>query len=398
MIALAVAAAICAPCAIENVRVEVGDGTVLESTTVVFDEDRILSVGAPAPPGARRINGSGHTLTPGLIETRGQLGLVEVAGEPSTSDGSLSGALVPGFQAADAFNPASVWIPITREEGITSAVAVPGGGVLSGTGSWVDLTGELGVTLPPAGLHGSVGESAAAAAGGSRGGVWMALREVFADARFLRRNRAAFDRGQARELSLSPLHLDALVPVIDRTQPLVLTANRASDILAALAFAQAEQLRLVISGGAEAWLVAEPLAAAGIPVIVRPSGQGPSSFESLRSRDDLAARLHRAGVPVVISSGGWNTGLRRLRQEAGIAVAHGLPRNAALRAITHEAAAAFGMSDQVGRVAAGQRANLVLWSGDPLELDTHAETVWIDGRERPHDNRQRRLVERYRMP
>jgi imidazolonepropionase-like amidohydrolase len=122
----------------------------------------------------------------------------------------------------------------------------------------------------------------------------------------------------------------------------------------------------------------------------------PWAFEALRVRDDAAKLLAEAGVKLVVTAnGGWDQNARRLRQEAGIAVAHGLDRNAALRAITLSPAEVFGKERELGSVTKGKRANLVLWSGDPLELSTVAEHVWIDGREMSLDNRQRALAEKY---
>ena len=386
------------PVAFENVRVEVGDGTVLERTTVVLQGGRIASVGAERiPAGALRIDARGKVLTPGLIDARTQIGLAEVGLEKSANDERLRGMPIsPAFRAADAFNPASVWIPVAREEGVTRAVVAPSGGILSGSGHWVDLTGNVGSApdpTQPVALFGAVGSGAAEAALGSRGGLWMRLREVIADARFFARNRVAFERNQSRLLSLPLLQLEAVQPVLDGRVPLVLEAQRVSDILAALELARAERIRLVLAGGAESWKVADRIAAAGVPVILTPSAQMPISFDALAARDDLAALLDRARVRVVISAGGRD--IRRLRQEAGIAVAYGLPRERALAAITLAPAEAYGRSD-VGTIAPGKRADVVLWSGDPLELSTVAERIFIDGNEQPLDTRQRRLVERYR--
>lgn len=396
MTAIFAALALCAPCAIENVRVEVGDGTVIENTTVVVNDGRIQSLGDTAPSGATRIDGTGRTLTPGFIEAHSQLGLVEISGEPSMNDGALEGALVPGFLASWAYNHASARLAIEREEGVTSAVVAPRGGLLSGGAVWADLDGRPVLPdAPPVALVGTAGHAAAREVGGSRGGIWLALRQAFEDARHYAVNRSAFDRGQARPLSLTPLHLEALRPLVDGSVPLLLHVNREADILTALAFAELERIRLVISGGAEAWKVAPALARAKVPVLVRPSVQGPGSFDTLGGREDVATLLNAAGVPVVISTGPWSQTLRRLRQEAGIAVAYGLPHAEAIRAITQAPAQAFGRND-VGAVRPGMRANLVLWSGDPLELSSIAERVWVDGVEQSMDNRQRQLVERYR--
>lgn len=389
--------------AIENARVEVGDGSVMEKATVVIGDDgRILDVGAAVkvPAGATRIDGSGKTLTPGLIETRGQLGLVEVLAEETTNDHGLStDPVTPGFRAADGFNPSSIRIPIEREEGITSAVTSPTFGLLAGTGAFFDLTGEPSAapdSKRPVAMFGSVSQSAVDSVGKSRGALWLRLREVLDDVRFYKKNRAAYDKNGARELSLSRVQLEALVPVTDGELPLVLDANRASDILLALRLKTDENIDVILTGGAEAWLVADEIKRADVPVILHPSIMEPWGFEALRVRDDAAMRLHQAGVKLVLTANGsWDQNARRLRQEAGIAVAHGLDRNAALRAITLSAAETFGKGKELGSVTKGKRANLVLWSGDPLELSSVAEHVFIDGRDMSLDNRQRALAERY---
>jgi imidazolonepropionase-like amidohydrolase len=385
--------------AIEHVRVEVGDGRVLDDVTVVLAKGKVQAVGASVavPPGAERVDGRGRILTPGLLELHSTLGLKEVELEPSTVDDGLAATLLaPGFRAADGFNPQSAWIPWVREEGLTSAVAAPTRGVLAGTGAWVPLTGTLDAmpdAAHPVAMFGAVGADAAQAAGGARGGVWLRLREAFADARAYGKNRAAFEQNRSRPLALAPLHLEALQPVLSGKLPLVLAVHRASDILTALRFAKDEGVRLVVLGGTEAWLVGAQLAAAKVPVVLVPSEQVPGSFEQLHARDDAAALLAQAGVPLVLAGSDFQK--RRLRQEAGIAVAYGLERRAALTAITLGPAQALGLEQDLGTVEPGKRADVVLWSGDPLELSTVAERVYIAGVLQPSATRQRALVERY---
>jgi imidazolonepropionase-like amidohydrolase len=389
------------PCAFENARVEVGDGTVLEAATVVVAGGRIAAVGTEVeiPEAARRIDAEGKVITPGLIEVRSRLGLAEVLAVTDANDHALEGDVTPAFRAAEGFNPFSIWIPITREEGVTSAVTAPTGSLVYGQGYWFDLTGELGAAPrpdAPLAMFGGVGRRAASVAGGARGGVWLSLRSLIADARFYRENQRRFDAGQSRTLAAPPVHLEALLPVLDGSLPLVLDVDRASDILAALALAREENLRIVIFGGAEAWRVAPAIAEAGVPVVLVPSGQLPGSFDELHARDDAPALLEAAGVTVVLSAFGWHNNIRRLRQEAGLAVAFGLPRARALAAITSGPARLYGKDGEVGSLLPGRRANLVVWDGDPLEMTSTAETVLIDGIARATTNRQHRLAERYR--
>ena len=397
MSAASIVAVVLSTVAIEHVRVEVGDGRVLDDATVVLDGARIFSVGtAAAPAGATKIDGKGKTLTPGFIDVLSQLGVREVDLEPQTLDESLSDAvMVPGFRVGDGYNPLSVRIPVSREEGVTSAVLQPTRGVLSGSGHWVPLTGAMnGVPdlKKPVALFGDVGGGGAQVAGGARGGLWLKIREAIADARWYAKNRAAVEQNRARVLSLAPVHLEALQPVLEGKVPLVLVAHRAADVLEAVRLGQDEKIKIVIAGGTEAYLVADELKKANVPVIVVPSDQVPGSFEQLRARDDAATRLDAAGVSVALSCSDQSR--RRLRQEAGIAVAYGLPRARALQAITGAAARAMGLSE-LGTVEAGKRADVVLWSGDPLELSTVAEKVFVGGVDEPLATRQTKLVERY---
>lgn len=406
MIAAVVLAALAAaqPFVVVGATVEIGDGRVLQDANVVVDaQGRIVDVGpgAQAPAGARVVDGKGKVVTPGLFEPRSNLGLVEVLLEKETNDlRATDEAATPGLRGADGFNPLSARIPVEREEGITSVVVAPEGGLLWGTGHVVDLRGTLDARPDPAApvaMYGALGRGGAREAGGSRGAALLKLREIFDDARFYLANKARFDAGDARPLALRPAHLAALQPVLDRRVPLVLEADRASDVQDAIRFGVEQRVRVVVLGGAEAWLVARELAAAKVPVVLHaPSTLGsPSTFDRLRARDDAATVLEAAGVEVLFSSGHDLKNHRRLRQEAGIAVAQGFPRAAAVAAITSRPARVFGARD-IGVLARGMRADLVVWSGDPLELSTVAEKVFIGGVEQSLDNRQRRLVERYR--
>ncbi|HSI06733.1 MAG TPA: amidohydrolase family protein [Myxococcota bacterium] len=402
-IALLLAATLSAPTVIENVRIESGSAPI-ESATVVIDQGRIVSVTpgklATPVPQATQVDGTGKVLTAGLIETRSQIGVAEVLLEGETVDDRMKEqALAPGFRVCDGYNPMSIRIPITRAAGITSIVVSPQGEVLSGTGCWADLTGTLaGRPDPtrPLAMFGSITSQDAkhfAGGGGSRGGIWLAIRQAFDDARLHRRSA---NRPSERELSLSSQHLEALYPVLDGKLPLVLTAHRASDILTALDLAKAEKVRLVLAGASEAWLVAKQLKEARVPVIIQPSEQLPYGFDLLNARDDLPALLERAGVTVILTTGiADDQNARRLRYEAGIAVANGMSREGALRAITTTPAEVFDRGVAYGSITAGKRADLVLWSGDPFELSTQVERVWIEGNPMALDNRQRQLAERY---
>jgi len=286
-------------CALVGARVEVGDGTVLERANVIVRGGRIVEVGtAPPPAGLPVLELHGRTLTPGLLEASTDVGLVEIGAERSSNDTTPGGTVTPAFRAADAWNFATLHAETAREEGVTAAIVRPDGALLAGQGALARLTGDPAHApdpTRPVALFGACGAGSAEALGGARGSVWGTLRTLFADARWYEKNRAAVDRNAARPLAAPPAQLQALLPVLDGRLPLVLAADRESDLRAALAFAKEERVRLVIEGGAEAWALAPELAAAKVTVIVAPSAQDPSSLDRMRARDELAAYLALLG-------------------------------------------------------------------------------------------------------
>lgn len=381
-----------------------GEGDPIEDATVVIRDGEIVSVGTgAAPSGARVIDCAGTTITPGFVGTQTELGLVEIGLEPSTADQAPEGddadPVRASFAAVDGYNPTSTLIPVARRWGVTSVVSTPSGGVVSGTSAWMDLAGATlddVLVEESAGLHASLSDGAVTASGGARSTALNLLREAFEDARlFQQRGAQTYDRRGLRELSVSRLDLQRLASAIDGDYPVVIHASRSSDILRVIALANDYGLRLVLAGAEEGWMVAAQLAAADVPVIVQPLTNLPGSFAHLHARYDNAAILDRAGVRVVIATDGAH-GQRNLRQEAGNAIASGLPRDVALRALTVEPARVFGVDDRYGTIAPGRVANLVVWTGDPFELTTWARHVFVRGREIPTRSRQTLLFERYR--
>jgi imidazolonepropionase-like amidohydrolase len=373
----------------------------LEHATVVIKDGVIVAVGADvaAPAGATVIAGAGKVVTAGLIESDTQLGLVEIDAEPSGADGRFGTApteIHAAYRSTDAFDPRAVGIPIARSGGVTSIIATPAGGLLAGQSAWMALA-DSGKPLPPisatAAMNAALGADAVATK--SRGQAIERLREVLDDAAQYDRNRAAFERNQSRKLAAERLDLEALVPVLRGTIPLVIAADAESDVRAALALAKERRLRIVIAGGGEAWRVAEELAAAKVAVILDPSANLPDELAAGDVRDDNAAILVKAGVAVAISTLGSTTAPRTLRQLAGIAVGNGLPWERALAAITSVPAATFG-APQRGVIARGGPADLVVWSGDPLEISSRAEVVLIGGVPQSSVSHQTRLRDRYR--
>lgn len=338
---------------------------------------------------------SGRVLTAGFIEASSNLGLVEIGLEASTRDHTWE-AGPPNRAAlvvADSYNARSSLIPVARLGGITSALIVPRGGLISGLGAVVDLRGgsqQEAVIERAAALYANL------RSGGSRAAGIHLLGQALDDARFLSRNGGAYAEGRTRPLSAGPLALAAVMEVVRNHIPLVVAADRAADIEALLRLASKQNIRLVIAGGAEAWLLADELSAAHVAVIVNPLVYGPGSFDQLEARPDNAALLDAAGVDVIIATRSSHFA-RNLRQRAGNAVRGGLSHHSALQAITATPAEVFGLRRR-GRIEAGAIANLVSWSGDPLELSSRPLEIMIRGTAMPLRSRQTELRDRYRRP
>lgn len=381
-------------------EVHVGDGTVIEDGVVQLRGARIVEVGprgAAAPPAdATVIDLAGKRLTPGLISAHTALGLVEIGMEGATVDAERkdSDPIRAGYDASVAIHADSSLIAINAIEGITSAAVTPRGGLLSGQVAWIDLVSgdhRSIVARPRIAAAGTLG----AAVSGSRAATLARLQEVLADAALLRDRRTAFDRRQTRDLAAHRLDLEALGPVLDGSVPLVLRAERASDLLA-LVELRRQGLSVAAVGASQAWRVADVLAEAGVPVIVQPSRNLPSGLDQLGARLDNAALLHAAGVRVGITVLDDAHNARNATQEAGIAVANGLPPEVALRAVTLELARIYGMDQHYGSIEAGKVANLVVWDGDPFELSQWPTQVYVRGRTIPMRSRQTLLRDRYR--
>ena len=376
-------------------------GPRIEGGTVLIRDGRIVAVGVDIeiPAGARRVDAGGKIVTPGLFDPYSNLGLVEVDQVDETRDERMEDDEVqPAFDPVFGLNPGSSLIPYVRSYGLTTAVTAPTGGLIAGQAAVIDLAGDTPAEMlvaRGAAMLASFDEDAAETVGGARGSAALRLREALEDARFWRDHRAAFDRGESRELTQSRLDLAALQPVLEGAIPLVVEAHRASDILAVLDIAREFGLRPVVLGGTEAWMVARELAESGTPVILDPSTNLPSAFDRLGARFDNAALLAAAGVPIAITPF-ENHLAGAIGQEAGNAVRWGLPWEAALRAVTLTPAEIFGVEDRYGALEPGRVADVVVWSGDPFELSSRAEVVIVRGEVMPTWSRPRELFERYR--
>jgi imidazolonepropionase-like amidohydrolase len=383
-------------------------GAPIENGTVLIRDGKIVAVGANVeiPAGAQRVDASGKIVTPGLVNPGTQLGLVEVGFSAGTRETNARArdAIAASFTSWEGLNPRSVLLAPARQDGITSVLALPGGGLISGQAALIDVIsgGSVAdmIVQAPAVMVGQITDGDAAGVG-ARGQLLGKLRELLDDAKYYASHRAAYDRAQTRPLSANRAELEAMIPVVEGRLPLMLTAEKATDIEAGLDLARRYGLKLIISGGAEAWMVADKLAAAKVPVLVGAMNDIPYAFTMLGARQDNAALLRKAGVTVALigNAGGGDEELfnvRNLRYEAGNAVGHGMTWDDALRAVTLAPAEMLGVADRIGSLRPGREANVVVWDGDPFEFATRAVAVYVRGKQFTDPSRQDLLTERYK--
>lgn len=406
-VALAVPVAGAQTIAITGGKVYPVSSPAIDGATVLIRDGTIVAVGRDVaiPEGAQRIDATGKVVTPGLVDASTQLGLVEIGQERPTRDVSAKGRdqIAASFRVWDGLNSESVLIPPARNEGVTSVVVAPSGGLVSGQAAVIDLADAPAREMLRRGPVAMVAQIDQASDAGteSHGETIGKLRELLDDTRFYMRHRDAYDRAASRRLIASRADLEAMIPVIEGKLPLAINADRLDDIDAVIAIGRDYHITPVIVGGAEAWLAAPRLAAARIPVVTGAMNNIPSSYQTLNQRQSNAAILARAGVRVAIigNSGGGDEELynvRNVKYEAGNAVSYGMSHDDALRAVTLTPAELFGVADRIGALQPGTVANVVVWSGDPFELSTRAEHVFIRGRESMAPSRQDLLARRYR--
>ncbi|MEA3176549.1 MAG: hypothetical protein QOI59_72 [Gammaproteobacteria bacterium] len=356
----------------------------VENATIVIADGKITSVssGGATPSEGQVIDAKGRPVTPGLVHAASHLGLMEVSNATETVDsGVKSGSLGAAFDVQYAINANSTLIQLARSDGVSRAITYPvhsGVAPFSGTGALLRLTDSSDlVERTDVAVFAVIGARSSGDAGGSRAAEWKLLRNAL--------DAAKTGLAAAASPTTRTSEFLALEPVLAGKVPLALSVNRESDVRQAIKLAADYALRVVIIGGVEAWMAADALAAAEIPVILDPQANLPGNFDELGARLDNAALLHKAGVTIatVVIAGGihqsYNAGLS-MREGAGIAVANGLPYIAGLESITSVPAKIWGVADRCGTIANGRDGDLVIWDGDPLEPSTLPVTVLIAGK------------------
>jgi imidazolonepropionase-like amidohydrolase len=389
-------------------------GPAIQEATVVIQDGKILAVGAAvAPPtGARVVSVAGKHLYPGYLSADSVLGLTEIAAVAATNDFAEIGDINPNVRAEVALNPDSDLIPVARVNGVTSVHAIPRGGLIAGTSAVYRLDGwtyEDMTVRAPVGLHvrwprmtpqrGPQVTRTDEEQKKARDQAIDSIRRAFEEARAYGAARAAEGRAGIPRHDRD-VKWDAMTRALRGEIPVFFHANALGQIRAALRFADEQKLgKLVIVGGADAWRVGDELRARDIAVITGAPADLPARRDAAYDESfALPAKLQAAGVRYCIGDGGGTdsaANARNLPYLAAQAIGFGLTREQALRAITLSAAEVLGVADTLGSIDVGKSADLFVADGDPLELGTRIEAVYIAGRALPMETRQTRLFEKY---
>jgi imidazolonepropionase-like amidohydrolase len=404
------------PLLITGATLHTVSGAIIPNGRMLIDKGRIVAVGTATQvadnANAQMISLPGKHIYPGLIAANSALGLVEVSAVRATLDATEAGAVNANARAIVAVNADSELIPVTRANGVLAALSVPRAGfagLIGGTSALIELDGwtwEEMALVQDVGLHVFLPGMRNLAAQfpmlpaarvdemqRNTQSRLRALEETFDTARAYAAQRAS------GELPLADARYEAMRAVFNGQRKVFMHADDVAQIRYALGFAEKFGVQIVIVGGLDAPHLAPLIKAAKVPVILAGTHRLP-----LRRGDapdtpfSAAAKLHAAGVTVVVARGGTPFDAARERSlpfEAATAAAHGLPRDIALRSITLTAAEVLGVADRLGSLDPGKLANFFVTDGDPLEIVTNVERVFIQGRELPLVDKQTQLRDKY---
>jgi imidazolonepropionase-like amidohydrolase len=402
--------------AIRNARIVTVTGPVIESGTVLIAGGKIAAVGADVsvPASAKVIDGKGLSVYPGLIDADTELGLTEIGSVAGSVDTSEIGDNNANIHVDVALHPDSSHIAVTRVNGVTTAVTAPRGGLIAGQSAIINLDGwtpaEMVVKTPAAMNINWPGAGGGRGFGGGFGQGQRSItemrreqeRQIDSLKKILRDAAAYGDAKDARAKDPSlpkqdvDLKLEALIPVVRGQIPVVINVNLERDLKSAIAFVSEMKLKAIISGGVEAYKVADQLKAKNIPVIVGPVLRLPvGEDDPYDAPFTNAGLLAKAGVKIAFQTND-SAYSRNLPYHAGMAAAFGLPKEEALKAVTINPAEIFGVADRLGSIEKGKIANLIVTDGDPLEIRTQIKHVFINGRDIPLTSRHTELYEKYK--
>jgi imidazolonepropionase-like amidohydrolase len=382
------------------------DGPDIPNGTVIFSNGKITAIGASVtvPADAQKIDVTGKHVYPSLIDASTVIGLTEIGAIRATNDAAEVGDINPNVRAEVAVNPESEIIPVTRSNGVLLALTTPNGGVICGTSALLQLDGWTWEDLTlqsPIAMHVNWPRMSPVTA------WWMqdseekqlerrdqqlrVVRQAFDDARTYMMAKAA---GQAPE---PDFRWDAMIPVLEGKLPVAIEADELQQIQAAAAFGESEKIKVIIVGGYDAPLCAELLKRDSIPVIIGGILRTPQRVDDpFDTPFTVPDRLRQAGVSYCISGGGDASNVRNLPYHAAKAASYGLPVAEALKSITIYPARILGVADRVGSLAVGKDATLFVADGDILDIPTHVEQAFIQGRKLDLTDKQRVLWDKYK--
>jgi imidazolonepropionase-like amidohydrolase len=401
--------------AIRNARIVTVSGPVIERGIVVISNGKISAVGANAsiPSGAKVIDGSGLSVYPGMIDSGTTLGLTEIGSVPGSVDTAELGNDNANIHVDVAVRADSSHIAVARVNGITTALSEPRGAGIVGQSALINLDGWVPKDLvlkTPAAMHinwpAGLGQGSEFAQSQQSRSIpdlrreqdrqVDILRKILKDAQGYADAKDARAKDPALPRQSVDLKLEALIPVVRGQIPVVILANIERDIRNAVAFADEMKLKMILSGGIEAYRAADLLKAKNIPVLVGPVLRNPNREDDpYDAAFANAGLLSKAGVKIAFQTLD-SAHVRDLPYNAGMAAAFGLPKEEALKAVTIYPAEIFGVAGQIGSIETGKIANLLVTDGDPLEIRTQIKHLFINGREIPLTSRHTELYEKYK--
>ena len=388
-------------------------GAKIPNGIVLISGGKIQAVGAQvaSPPGATVIDATGLFVYPGMIDSGTELGLTEIGSVPGSTDTREIGDFNPQDVALTAVNAHSELIPVTRVNGVTTVVTSATGALMSGTAALIDLWGwtpdEMAIKPRVAQVM-----SYPSSGGGGRGGGFggrpqgdaaetvsrqaRAMRDLFADARAYADVKAKLAAGgsvpNAPRVNQA---MESLVPVIRGEMPIIFDVNTIEQIRGVLTLADSFKLKVILRGPRDAWRVADTLAARGIPVIVGPTTQVPGSDDPYDAIYAQPGVLAKAGVKIAFQTSGASD-VRDLPYNAALATAYGLDMDEAMKALTINPAQIFGVADRYGSLEPGKVANVMVTTGNPLDVRSNVKYLFIRGDQVPLTDRHTKLYEQFR--
>ena len=385
---------------IKNATIYDGVKNIPFEGNILIENETIKQVSSTNMQADFVIDASGMIVTPGIIGTDTNIGIVEIGALSVTRDDS-SEIYSIGFSIHDAFNPKSTLIPWNRSNGVTSALSLPQGtsSPIGGLGSYFLLDGEFDITSnKDMVMIGSVGGSS----NESRAETYAIMDDLLSFASSINIRDLSSDADIAELIEASPiaefmeLHprdVKALFKLTNDNLPLIISTHRASDILKLIELKEKYNLNLIIKGAQDASLVASKIAESNTPLIINPINNIPGSFDELASNIQMASRLEREGIDLMFNTPRSHN-FHLVRQGAGVAVANGMSYEAAISAITSTPAKVFNI-EQRGEIKPGYYADIVIWDADPLEPSSMPEYVFINGKSIDLTSRSSRLRDRY---